>query len=177
MADTKRENTSVAIGLVNPKSPINVGSVMRASGCFGAHAIYYTGNRFEYAAKYRSDTNNIANAVPLIKTDDFKSVLAPGQKLVCVELVEGATPLPQFQHPEKALYVFGPEDGSVPQAIVDQADAVVFVPTTGCLNLAATVNVLLYDRTAKQLKQQQLENPNELIQQSRDNNNRLKVKD
>jgi tRNA(Leu) C34 or U34 (ribose-2'-O)-methylase TrmL len=28
---------------------------------------------------------------------------------------------------------------------------VVYIPTTGCMNLAATVNVVLYDRMAKGL--------------------------
>ena len=30
---------------------------------------------------------------------------------ICVDLVVGATPLPDFVHPEKAFYMFGPEDG------------------------------------------------------------------
>ena len=68
---------------------------------------------------------------------------------VAVELVEGATPLPNFRHPENALYIFGPEDGSIEQEIVDQCDYVVYIPTVGCMNLAATVNVLLYDCLAK----------------------------
>ena len=39
------------VGLVNPKSPENVGSVMRAAGCYGVDEVYYTGNRFELDAK------------------------------------------------------------------------------------------------------------------------------
>jgi tRNA(Leu) C34 or U34 (ribose-2'-O)-methylase TrmL len=29
----------------------------------------------------------------------------------------------------------------------------VYIPTVGCMNLAATVNVVLYDRLAKSLRQ------------------------
>ncbi len=94
-------------------------------------------------------------------------------KVVCVDLIEGAMPLPNFEHPEKAIYIFGPEDGTIEQSTVDQADAVVYVPTTGCMNLAASVNVVLYDRLAKST---QHESDNELIKNSRDNNNRVKVK-
>jgi tRNA(Leu) C34 or U34 (ribose-2'-O)-methylase TrmL len=32
---------------------------------------------------------------------------------------------------------------------------VVYVPTIGCMNLAATVNVVLYDRLAKELMRAQ----------------------
>ncbi|MEJ6476661.1 RNA methyltransferase [Pseudoalteromonas piscicida] len=160
-----------AIGLVNPKSPTNVGGVLRAAGCYDAQAVYFTGNRYARAAKYHTDTRNIASNIPIEHVDDFITLKAPGRALVCVELVEGAIPLPQFVHPDGALYIFGPEDGSLPQEIVDAADAVVYVPTTGCMNLAATVNVLLYDRMAKRSTGFDASQ----ILTSRDTNNRLTV--
>lgn len=64
-------------------------------------------------------------------------------------LEEGAIPLPDYQHPDNAVCVFGPEDGTISQAIIDRVDAVVYVPTVDCMNLAASVNVVLYDRLAK----------------------------
>ena len=71
----------------------------------------------------------------------------------------------------KMLFIFfGPEDGSIDQVLIDHADDVVYVPTIGCMNLAATVNVVLYDRLAKQ-QSQILDD--ELILKSRDRNNRL----
>jgi tRNA(Leu) C34 or U34 (ribose-2'-O)-methylase TrmL len=74
------------------------------------------------------------------------------------------------------MYIFGPEDGSLPQSVVDQCEHVVFIPTTGCMNLAATVNVVLYDRLAKQSSApQDHANINALILQSRDTNNRTMV--
>ncbi|WP_125781740.1 RNA methyltransferase [Pseudoalteromonas rubra] len=159
------------IGLVNPKSPTNVGGVLRAAGCYGAQAVYFTGNRYAKAAKYHTDTKNIADNIPIQEVEDLTLLKVPGRSLVCVELVEGATPLPQFVHPDNAIYVFGPEDGSLPQDIVDAADAVVYVPTTGCMNLAATVNVLLYDRMAKRSNGFDASQ----ILTSRDTNNRLVV--
>ncbi|EKO3555880.1 RNA methyltransferase [Vibrio metschnikovii] len=141
--------TSVIIGLCNPKSPTNVGGVLRAVGCYQADAIRYTGTRYDRAVKLQTDTKNRQNSIPLIAVTDITANLPSGCKIVCVELAEGATPLPEFVHPPQALYVFGPEDGSIPQAIINQADDVVYVPTVGCMNLAASVNVLLYDRLAK----------------------------
>lgn len=164
---------SAVIALSNPKSPSNVGAVMRAAGCYGASAIYYTGERFERAAKFHQDTNNISSKIELTRVVSFAVEKTPEQKLVCIELVEGATPLPEFEHPEHALYVFGPEDGSIDQAVVDLADEVVYIPTIGCMNLAATVNVLLYDRMAKQHR---VGDQTDLIRNSRDVNNRLVVK-
>lgn len=93
--------------------------------------------------------------------------------IVCVEFAENAIPLPEYQHPDNALYIFGPEDGTLSQDIIDRADAVVYVPTHGCMNLAATVNVVLYDRLSKS---SQCYEGNELIRQSRDINNNLKAR-
>jgi tRNA(Leu) C34 or U34 (ribose-2'-O)-methylase TrmL len=93
-------------------------------------------------------------------------------KLVCVEFAENAIALPDYQHPEHAFYIFGPEDGTLGQDVIDRADAVVYVPTVGCMNLAATVNVVLYDRLTKSAQEVA---GNTLIRESRDVNNRLKV--
>lgn len=163
----------VIVGLCNPKSPTNVGAVMRAAGCYGVAAVRYTGMRFARAAKYQTDTKNKQSEIPLTGKDDLTGDLPIDCKIVCVELAEGATPLPKFEHPTNALYVFGPEDGSIAQSIIDKADAVVYIPTIGCMNLAATVNVLLYDRLAK--TNVSIDH-NERVRKSRDVNNRLVFK-
>lgn len=162
----------VLIGLCNPKSPSNVGSVMRAVGCYGADEIRYTGVRFDRATKYQTDTKNFKSKVPLKQLDDLCSGLPSECEIVCVELVLGAIPLPEFKHPDNAIYIFGPEDGSTSQEIVDKADHVVYVPTIGCMNLAASVNVVLYDRLSKSGINV---HDDELILDSRDANNRLSV--
>lgn len=165
--------SKVSIGLVNPKSATNVGAVIRAVNCFQADEVFYTGTRYEKSARFHTDTKGAVDYISLTGVDDLMSEIRPGQQIICVDLVEGAQPLHEFQHPDSAFYVFGPEDGSINQALIDQADAVVYVPTKGCLNLAAAVNVLLYDRTSKLGS---LTPGDELILSSRDTNNRTKAK-
>ena len=182
------EKLMVSIGLTNPKSPTNVGAVMRAAGCFNVDKVFFTGKRYEQAAQFnkgslKTDTKNAQNTIPLEKVNDFESVVAlrekisPATKIVCVDLVEGAIALPHFHHPQQAFYIFGPEDGTIKQAMIDIADHVVYVPTEGCMNLAATVNVILYDRLSKAVteKSEKLTD-NALIRRSRDTNNKVKVK-
>lgn len=163
----------VKLVLTNPKSPTNVGAVMRAAGCYQADEIYYTGQRYERAAKYNTDTKNACLHIPLTAIDNVLAIPLNGAELVCVELVEGATALPEFNHPENAIYVFGAEDGTIGQDVIDQAKYVVYVPTVGCMNLAATVNVVLYDRLAKSVNYRC---GDELIKASRDTNNKVRVK-
>lgn len=165
--------SNVIIGLTNPKSPSNIGSVMRAAGCYRADAIYYTGERYARAAKFHTDTKDMSRNIPLTGVGELLDVVPEGVSIVCVDLVEGAIPLPEFQHPENAFYIFGPEDGTISQQVIDRADAVVYVPTVGCMNLAASVNVVLYDRLAKNTATFAGDS---LIRQSRDINNRVVVK-
>jgi tRNA(Leu) C34 or U34 (ribose-2'-O)-methylase TrmL len=170
---------TVHIGLVNPKSPVNVGAVMRAAGCYRADSVRYTGERFGRAARYQTDTKNIKTKMPLQHVDCLLQDLPPAVKVVCVEFAEGAQSLPGFIHPAHALYIFGPEDGSISQSIIDKAGHVVYVPTVGCMNLAASVNVVLYDRLSKSdstnIGNQAPFSNEDLIKTSRDVNNRLKV--
>ncbi|BFM13490.1 hypothetical protein R50072_36430 [Simiduia litorea] len=151
---------------------------MRAAGCYRADAVYYTGNRYANAAKFHTDTQRASESIPLEHIDDFFAAIPSNMAVVCVDLVEGAIPLPAFQHPAQALYLFGPEDGTLKQAVIDRADAVVYVPTVGSMNLAASVNVILYDRLAKSgLATLDLAAQGDaLIRASRDVNNRVRVK-
>lgn len=167
------KKSKVSIGLVNPKSPSNVGAVMRAAGCFGVNSVFYTGTRYIRSARFATDTQDVSRSIPLTGLASILDGLPENTRVVCVELAEGAIPLPEYRHPERAFYIFGPEDGTLRQEVIDRADDVVYVPTTGCMNLAATVNVLLYDRMAKS----PLSVANDaLIRSSRDTNNNLKVR-
>lgn len=165
---------SAHIGLIDPKSPQNIGSVLRAAGCYQVSSIHYTGTRYDRAKQYVTDTKKRHLQLEPKQLDDILQV-ANNNNLakIAIELVEGACPLPDFVHPPNAFYVFGPEDGSIPQEIINGCDAVVYIPTIGCMNLAATVNVVLYDRLAKSPP---LAFNDELIIASRDTNNRTSIK-
>lgn len=166
----------VIVALCNPKSPENVGSVMRAAANYQVDRVVYTGSRYTRALQYKANSTDtsrrIGKNVPLSEQANFINEVPEEMKVVCIELAENAITLPEFQHPQNALYVFGPEDGSLSQDIINKADAVVYIPTVGCMNLAATVNVVLYDRLAKE---ESVASGNELIRKSRDKNNLLKV--
>lgn len=169
--------SKVCIGLSNPKSPDNVNSVRRAAGNYRVDSILYTGTRYPRALKLKQGTLNInrdvSKNIPVTASIDLINDKPENMQIVCVEFAEGAIPLPGFQHPDNAFYIFGPEDGNLKQSIIDRADSVVYVPTVGCMNMAATVNVVLYDRLSKSSG---VHENNELIRQSRDKNNNLIVK-
>jgi tRNA(Leu) C34 or U34 (ribose-2'-O)-methylase TrmL len=140
-----------AIGLHNPKSGVNVGSVLRAAHCYGAASVSISGHRLN-GKRMNGATNTLQTHrhLPVFR-GDLKSIIPYQAVPIAVDLVDDAESLVDFVHPHSAFYIFGPEDGTLGKAILDWCPRRVMVPTAFCMNLAATVNVVLYDRLAKQL--------------------------
>jgi tRNA(Leu) C34 or U34 (ribose-2'-O)-methylase TrmL len=135
-----------AIGLDNPKTDANIGSALRACGVYGGSMLAISGHRYSKSA---TDTMRASKHLPLLTVEDLKSVIPHDCVPVAVDLVDGAQSLVDYQHPERAFYIFGAEDATLGDRITSWCRDVVYIPTNGCMNLAATVNVVLYDRLAK----------------------------
>lgn len=142
------------IGLVNPKTPANVGGILRASFIYDAAMIAVQGMRY---TKHGADTIKAYRHKPLIYANDLHDVIPYDCIPVAVELIDGAKPLPEYKHPERAFYIFGPEDGTLGKSVTGWCRDVVMVPGNACMNLAATVNVVLYDRMSKMIAAQRQE--------------------
>jgi tRNA(Leu) C34 or U34 (ribose-2'-O)-methylase TrmL len=144
-----------AVGLHLPKEKANVGGVIRAAMCYDVASVMLSGERIDNRW-IKSPANTVAGHrhLPVLR-GNLKELVPYGATPVAVDLVDDATPLPDFSHPESAFYIFGPEDGTLGKAILDWCPRKVMVPTRFCMNLAATVNVVLYDRLAKQMAREQ----------------------
>jgi tRNA(Leu) C34 or U34 (ribose-2'-O)-methylase TrmL len=118
-----------AIGLYSPKNGLNIGGAMRAAHCYGASLVVLEAPRFQRQASNVTEAQRHIPTIvgPLLQHRPYDC------PLVVIEIVDGAIPLPDFIHPERALYAFGPEDGSVPARIVERAQHVVSVPTAYCM--------------------------------------------
>lgn len=70
--------------------------------------------------------------------------------LVAVECIEGATKLYKFEHPERAVYLLGPEDGSLPADALRQCHRTLVIPgASHCLNVSVAASIVMYDRVSK----------------------------
>lgn len=136
-----------AIGLENPKNNINIGSALRACGCYNAAFLAISGSRYTVSG---ADTMKQHRHMPLLQTDNLKNIIPYDCVPVAVDLIDGATALPDYEHPERAFYIFGAEDATLGSKTLSWCRDVVYVPTNRCMNLAATVNVVLYDRLQKE---------------------------
>ncbi len=140
-----------AIGLVNPKSRENVGSALRAAGCYSASLVAISGHRPDrYMGRIATDTQKAYRHIPTLRVTDLFDVMPYDCVPVAVELLDDSRSLVTFNHPERAFYIFGPEDGTLGKSVTDRCVHKVQIPTRFCMNLAATVNVVLYDRLVKQ---------------------------
>lgn len=143
-----------AVVLVNPSYSFNVGAALRGCSCFDIKQLYWTGSRVkievEKGERLRREERMKGYKDVFWKNDDRPlDYFGPDITPVVVELHPTAQPLTTFEHPEKAVYIFGPEDGDVPKSYRHLAHQFVFIPARHCLNLAAAVNVILADRMMK----------------------------
>lgn len=149
-----------SIILYNPKYPHNVGGTVRAASNFGAKVVMFTGNRVSLEPNGKKGGYRLPREermrdyedIVLINDDyplnRFNGKITP----IAVELRKNAESLPYFDHPDNPLYIFGPEDGNIPQVILRHCYRFLVIPSVHCLNLAAAVNVVLYDRISKVIK-------------------------
>lgn len=138
-----------AIAITAPKCDANVGGALRAAACYGADLVVLSGHRYRAQA---TDTTKAWRHIPVIhNVADVFDAIPFDTVPIAVDLVDGAKDLPSFVHPERAFYIFGPEDGTLGKKVLDRCAFRLMVPTRYCMNLAASVNVILYDRLAKEV--------------------------
>ncbi len=142
------------IGLDNPKNSINVGHALRACGIYSAAFLAVSGHRYHKAP---TDAMRHHKHLPLMTVNDLRDVIPYDCVPVAVEIIEGAKPLTEYEHPERAFYVFGAEDNTLGERVLSWCRDIVYIPTAGCMNLAATVNVVLYDRMMKGYTEEYIE--------------------
>lgn len=150
----KKEGTAPALALINPKYPHNVGAIVRAASCFGIQQVWFTGGRVSLDPQKgqrlpREERMKGYKEVELRQHDYFLDEFERDVTPIAIELRPTAELLPQFTHPDNALYIFGPEDGSISSVIRHHCHRFVVIPTRHCVNLAAAVYLILYDRLVK----------------------------
>lgn len=150
--NAKKVGKGPAIALVNPKYPRNVAAIIRLASCWKFPQVWFTGNRVTLDDSERLPREERMKGyqnVELIQNDYFFDQFDKTVTPVAVEVRENSENLFEFEHPENALYVFGPEDGSIPRVTLQHCHRFVVIPSRHCLNLATAVSTVLYDRAYK----------------------------
>lgn len=138
-----------AIGIEHPKTPVNTGTLWRTAYAFGAAFCFTIGRRFQRQA---SDTVKAWSKIPMFEfadIDDLHRHLPHNCILVAVENCQGATPIVEFQHPRRAVYLLGSEDNGIKASTIQRCHRKVILPGRTCLNVATAGALVMYDRSMR----------------------------
>lgn len=151
---TPSMGVSPAVVMVNTKHGMNAARALRNCAAYGVPQLWLTGDRWAQGWTKRlprEERMKGYGTVDVYRCDQplraFSRYITP----VAVEVMEHAENLAFFQHPANPVYVFGPEDGSLPDWARRNCHRHVIIPTRHCLNLGDAVATVLYDRHAKKL--------------------------
>ena len=135
------------IGVESVSKIRNVGALMRTAHAFDASFVLTVTPAVSMSALKQTYTAETAKHVPFYVLEHLDDLNLPrGCQMVGVELVEDAVELPSFRHPERAVYILGPEGGSLSAETLAKCDHLVKIPTKFCINVSVAGAVILYDR-------------------------------
>jgi tRNA G18 (ribose-2'-O)-methylase SpoU len=134
------------IGIYNPKTAANVGTLWRSAYQLGASGIFTIGQRCK---KQSSDTTQAWRHIPLREYGDMDHFLHCGPVsclLVAVEM--GGTALSGYAHPERAIYILGAEDHGLPDKVLSRCHSLVSLEAvrTASYNVAVAGSIVMYHR-------------------------------
>ena len=141
--------TYFGIGIMNGKTPENLGALWRTAQNMGASYIFTIGKRY---ANQASDTHNAVKSMPYFhfKTfDDFFEHLPKGVRIVGVEKDDRAENLEDFNHPRRCVYLLGAEDHGLTKEAIEKSHFLVQFASEFSLNVAIAGSIVLYDRSRK----------------------------
>ena len=136
------------IGIVNGKFDANEGQLLRSAHCFGVDFLFTVGKRY---LKQSTNTTMAERHIPLFSYSDIDDMLKHrpyGCSPVCIELKPYSIELKTFNHPERAMYILGQEDGDLPDSLC-LLFPTIQIPTNYCLNVCVAGSIVLYDRFNK----------------------------
>lgn len=135
------------IGVEGISKPMNVGNLLRSAHAFGASFFFTVAPVVDLEAMKSSDTSGGVGQIPFYTFEKPADLILPQQtSLVAVELIEGAVDLPSFRHPQNAVYVLGPEMGSVSKEMQARCDYAIKIPMKFCVNVGVAGALVMYDR-------------------------------
>lgn len=145
----KEKRGYFGIGIQNCKTEENIGTLWRSAYILGASFIFTIGKRYK---KQASDTPKSWRNIPLYNYETFEEfykTMPYDCRLIGIELTDKSTPVAEFQHPERCIYLLGAEDSGLSNEAINKCHELVILPGDICLNVSVAGSILLYDRIAK----------------------------
>jgi tRNA(Leu) C34 or U34 (ribose-2'-O)-methylase TrmL len=137
------------IGIYMPKTSENIGTLWRSAMNFGASFMFSIGTRA--MIRQPSDTILSFRHIPFYVYPDWDSFQQPTDCfLIGVEQCEKSVPIKTFEHPQRACYILGSEDGGLPAKVIEYCTGgIIQIATPMCLNVAVAGSIVMFDRLNK----------------------------
>ncbi len=148
---TEKEKICI-VAVDSVEDPHNLGTIFRASECFGVDAVLFSKNRGVSITPVvskasvgateivrRIEVSNLLSAIRELKQEGFWIIVA--------DVGEKAINLNEFDVPQKTVLVMGAEGDGVKKALKNEADFMVKIPQVGkidSLNVSQATAVILY---------------------------------
>jgi tRNA G18 (ribose-2'-O)-methylase SpoU len=145
----KKDESFFGIGILEPKTTHNIGTLWRSAYILGADFIFIIGGKYVHQT---SDTAKTWSKIPFYKYKNFQQfyeTMPYSTQLVGVELSSEATPIKSFKHPPRATYLLGSEDNGLPFEVITKCHKLVQLPGKTSLNVAVSGSILMFDRLQK----------------------------
>lgn len=142
-----------SIALYMPKFLCNIGSLLRTATIFKAANVFTIGE--ERYKRQRSDVVHSELHLPIIHHETFESFfdhLPNCCDPVAIERSDMARDLMTMASPPRPCFIFGPEDGSLPDWVIKRCRYRAMLPGFPSLNLACCGSIVMYDFLSKSLK-------------------------
>ncbi len=139
-----------AVAIVESKHWVNVWSLFRTADGLGFDKMYVVDLRLSSIPRMNRRKIDLDrpphDKIVLLSRAEFLEVI-PEYDAVSMELTEDAQDLMDYEWGEKPLVIVGPEDGNIPEEILEITDQVK-VPMQGlvrCFNVACAGSIAMYD--------------------------------
>ncbi len=148
----KRRNPFASLFL-NIEKDINIATMIRTHNVFCGQEIFYLGRK-KMNRRGCVGTYLYENITHIPTLEEAKAAIDPSYTWVGIDNIPGATPLPDFEWPEKPLLVFGHENGGLDflPELSYSCKNIVFIPQIGScrsLNVAVAAGITMFDLANK----------------------------
>ena len=148
----RSEEQFFGIGVYQPKTSHNIGTLWRSAYSLGASFIFIVDGKYVPQA---SDTLKTWSKIPFYKYEDFDHLynsLPHSTQLVGVEIDQNSSPIQSFVHPARAAYLLGAENNGLPEKVLNRCHHLIQLPGEHSLNVAVSGSLVMYDRIVKNPK-------------------------
>ncbi len=136
------------IGVEGISKEQNVGTIVRTAHAFGASFFLTINPEVNIQNIRKTDTSEAFEHLPYYQYNNVEEIKLPRScRIVGVELTDDAIELPSFRHPSQALYMLGPEMGSLSKEMQEKCSFIVKIPMKFCVNVGIASSIIMYDRT------------------------------